>query len=343
MKRTRLGLLAAGLAALVVSGAALAQNPPTPPPGRGAPTQPRPGIQPGPGGRPVIIGPDGRPMPAPGGRGMPVPGGRNPVPGGRPGGRPLPPGFNPRGATPPPAAHHEEEAAHHECPGHGHADPPPHVNWWQGLLMVDNERAEAPGFVNKLLFRYENHKNPCDPKNMPPPFLASVLNFGLFAFVIYRFGKKPLGDALVKRKQTIMAEIDTATKLKEDAEGRLQGYEEKLENLEETLTAMRAEHAAQAEAEKKHLLSEAEERRVRMRRDAEFRIEQELKAARAVLLEEAVEGAVAAAREVLAKRTTPADLDRMAEDYLGSVGAAIASVKKPGALTTSSETRGGAA
>lgn len=335
---------------LLAGGAALAQQPGQPPPGQpGNPAQPgqpiqilprqmpgaRPGQpgQPGQPGRP-IIGPDGKPIPMPpGGRALP-PGARPGTPGmpgarPGPGGRPLPPGFNPRR---PAAAPEPEETKHaEECPGHGHDDPPPAPNWWRGILMVDNERAESPSFINKLFFRYENHKDPCDPKNQPPPVLASVLNFGLLAWVLYRYGRKPLAEALLKRKQSIMAEIDTATKLKEDAEARLHDYEDKLERLEETLAELRAEYAAQSADEKKHVLAEAEERRARMRRDAEFRIEQESKAARARLLDEAVAGAVTAAEELLAKRVSSNDLDRLADDYLASVGSAVAQRPKTGA------------
>jgi F-type H+-transporting ATPase subunit b len=198
------------------------------------------------------------------------------------------------------------------------------MNWWKGILMVNNEAAEKGGFVNELLFRYENPKDPCDHKNLPPPFLASLLNFGVLAFVLYRFGKKPLAEALVARKKTIMAEIDQATKLKEDAEDRLEEYEEKLENIEAKLEEVRADYRAQAEVEKKHILAEAEERRARMRRDAEFRIDQEMKAMRDELLREAVANAVVAAEELIAKNVTATDNDKMAADYLKSVGAALA-------------------
>jgi len=337
MKTPRIRSLAAamGLGAALVAGAALAQQParPTPPPGAVAPGQP---------GQPVQIrkidpselppqfrqpgGPaaPGGPI-APGGLRPPFPGMR-PNPGGPPQG--LPPGFNPRRPTPAPVAHHEEaeEEGHGEhewCPGHGASDPPPAPNWWRGILMVNNELAKSPSFVNQLLFRYENKKDPCDKDNAPPPFLATVINFGVLAFVLYKFGRKPLAEALVKRKTTIMAEIEAATKLREDAERRLAEYEDKFERIEETLGELRAELAAQSEQEKKHILAEAEERRARMIRDAEFRIEQEGKTARAELLQQAIAGAAIAAEELLVKKVGPSDLERMAEDYLKAVGTAI--------------------
>jgi F-type H+-transporting ATPase subunit b len=202
-------------------------------------------------------------------------------------------------------------------------DPPHHVNWWRGLIGVNNEAAQSQSAINHLLWRYHNETDPCDPKNEPPPFLASVLNFSLLAFILYRFGKKPVAEGLVKRKQTIMREIDEATELLDAARKRLADYKGKLEHLEETLEELKTEHAVQAELEKKHLLAELEERRARMRRDAEFRIEQELKAARAELLQDAVRGAVAAAERILQEQANTQDRDRIAEDYLQSIPAAL--------------------
>ncbi|KYG03294.1 ATP synthase subunit B, partial [Sorangium cellulosum] len=258
-----------------------------------------------------------------------------------PGGRPLVPGHGlrpqpgmQRARTAPPET--TEHASHGEehCPGHGPTDPPPHVNWWHGLIGVNNEAA-AKGGINALLWRYHNEQNPCDPKNEPPPFLASVLNVSLLAFIIYRFGRKPIAEALRKRKQTITQELDNASRLKEEAEKRLDEYEDKLTRLEETLAELKAEHASQAEREKAHVLAEAEQRRVRMRRDAEFRIEQELKAARVMLLQEAVQSAVTAAEELLRQRVGREDLDRANEEYLKAIPAAVsAGATRRGAQTT---------
>jgi F-type H+-transporting ATPase subunit b len=60
-----------------------------------------------------------------------------------------------------------------------------------------------------------------------------------------------------------------------------------------------------------------------MRRDAELRVEQELKAARDELLREAVLAATAAAETLVQKQMSSSDHDRMAQDYLGAIGRAL--------------------
>jgi F-type H+-transporting ATPase subunit b len=269
-----------------------------------------------------------RPNPHGGLPGQIPPGNRPPVPPGtRPSLQQFPAQPVPR-TVPVRVEKEEHHGGGHECPGHGPNDPPHHINYFQGIIGVNNEKAQQDGFLNKLLWRYHNKSDPCDEKNQPPPLLASVLNFGLLVFILYRFGRKPLSEALVKRKQSIMGEIENATRLKKEARARLVDYEERFEKIEETLAALTAEHAAQSEREKKHILAEAEERRLRMRRDAEFRIEQEIKAARIELLHEAVDSAIAAAEELIQKRVSEGDIQRMADDYLSSVSAALSTAGK---------------
>jgi F-type H+-transporting ATPase subunit b len=346
MTRIRRAAYSALVVALLASSFSWAQPVPQPgQPGQGQPGQGQPGQgQPG-------QGQPGQPNPHAGQPGFPPnPHGAPPPGRGRPGGpgqqmnprrvgpqgMPGMPGMpnrqlgqrRPGSAPVPPKKAHDDGGHKKVCPGHGPTDKPHHINWWQGLLMVNNERAEKGGFLNHLLFRYHNDQDPCDPKNEPPPFLASILNFAALGYLLVRFGRKPLAEALVKRREGIMNEIETATRLREEAEDRLLEYEEKLENMQDKLEELRTEYAAAAEAERKHILQEAEERRARMRRDAEFRIEQELKQARVELLREAVEGAVVAAEELIAKRVGPPDLDRIANEYLRSIGPSLAAQAK---------------
>ena len=78
---------------------------------------------------------------------------------------------------------------------HDEGAPPAPVNWWHGLL------GKKEGVHPNILWR--------SPEE-PPPFLASVINFALFAFIVVYFGKKPLAAALAKRKESIMREIEDA-------------------------------------------------------------------------------------------------------------------------------------
>jgi F-type H+-transporting ATPase subunit b len=241
---------------------------------------------------------------------------------GRPG---LPGNVRPQPAQ---AAHAAEDhgGAHGgHCPGHGPEDPPHfnQINWWHGMVGVNNEKAQSANAVDKLLWRYHNPMDPCDPKNEGTPLFAALLNLAVLGYVVYHFGRKPISEALVKRKHDIMSEIETASRLELEAKKRLSEYEDKFEQINDTLKSLKAEYAVQGEVEKKHIVAEAEERRLRMRRDAEFRVEQELRAVRIALMHEAVSSATTAAEEIIRKRTAQADIDRMSEEYLASLRTAL--------------------
>lgn len=314
-----------------------------PPPGAQPPGRPNlpTGVQPGmPAGHPPV----GQPGMPPGAQGQPRGPSIQKLPG-------PPPGF--QGKLPPPrpapapaghGAHEESHEAEHagHCPGHGPYDPVKisDVNWWRGMIAVNNDAAKfetddhghehrVDPFLSQLLWRYENKADPCDHKSEAPPFLASIFNFGLLLFVLVRFGKKPLGEALKKRKDDIMKEIDTAATLRRQSKERLAEYESKIERIEDTLAELREEYAAQAEAEKKRVLEEAEERRARMKRDAEFRVEQERKAARIAVMSEAVDRATAKAEELMTAQSNKSDTDRLVEEYLASISATFGKSDAP--------------
>jgi F-type H+-transporting ATPase subunit b len=190
--------------------------------------------------------------------------------------------------------------------GHGaahedHNAPPHAMNWFYGFLGTD-DKVEP-----NLLWR---------KPDMPPPFLANLINFALFAYVIVRFGKKPLQEALTSRKKAIMQDIDAATKMLDDATKRLNQYEDKLRHIDQEIERIKKDFREQGERDKERILAEAKDKRERMLKDAQFLIEQEAKQLRIDLIRETVDAAVQAAEQILVQKITSADHDRIAEDYL---------------------------
>jgi F-type H+-transporting ATPase subunit b len=208
-------------------------------------------------------------------------------------------------------------------------DPPPHINWYQGLLGVNNEKSQSPRFIDRLLWRYHNAKDECDHKNQEPPVLASVINFALLAYLLFRFGKGPVMSALAKRKKDITQDIDSANELKQDAEKRLTSYQRQLNRIEERRQELVEEHRLQWEIEKKRILDEAQEKSDRLRKDARFRVDQELKQAQVDMLRESIDAAVAAAEDLIKTRVQGADQERLADEYLAGVAASLQPGRAP--------------
>jgi F0F1-type ATP synthase membrane subunit b/b' len=153
-----------------------------------------------------------------------------------------------------------------------------------------------------------------------PPYIAMLINFGILAAGYYLLGRKPIAAGLQARRDTIVKDIEEAQRMKHEAEARARVYQSKLETLEVELQSARDSLLGAGQAEKERIVREAEAKAERMQRDAEFLVEQELKQIRGNLWRETVEAAVLAAEDLLKKRVTPADQERLAEDYLADLG-----------------------
>jgi len=154
-----------------------------------------------------------------------------------------------------------------------------------------------------------------------------ILNSAILFFVLVRFGGPRLNQALKDRKLRITEGMRQAAAMREEAEERLREYEEKLANVDQQIAEARKQILDLAKVEREHAMREAREKRDRMERDARLLIDQEFKAAREMLMEEAVRSAVAAARQVIAEQATPADEHRLRAEYLTDVRGAKLSVR----------------
>jgi F-type H+-transporting ATPase subunit b len=192
-------------------------------------------------------------------------------------------------------------AAEDERGEHGDAA---EFNWAYGFV------GEKDGVEPSLLYR---------PKGMAPPFLANVINAALLFTILAAVSKKPIAEALKKRKEHLVGAMQEAAKMKADSEVSLAEYEKKLAHIGEEIERIRREMRESAETERRRILAEAKERRERMERDAKLLVEQELKAARETLMHETVASALRSAEEILAKQLGPADQDRIARDFLETV------------------------
>ncbi len=214
----------------------------------------------------------------------------------------------------PAAAHGEAQAAKHG-EGHGEGDHAPtfhDINWGYGFL------GEKAGAEPSLLWR---------PKGMPVPFGALALNAAILYWLLIKFGKKPISDALKARKLGIMKGMEEAGKMKADAEASLAKYKKQLDEIDSEVERIRREMKESGEAESARILSEAKERRERMEKDARTLVEQELKAARETLLRDTVRAAVKSAEATLVAKIGDGDRQRLGDEFLASVKASGAALR----------------
>jgi F-type H+-transporting ATPase subunit b len=190
--------------------------------------------------------------------------------------------------------------------GHGVGE----INWYHGLI------AERDGVEPSLLWR---------EKGTPPPVLAMVFNTAILFYLIGKYGAPKMSEALKKRKVGIMQGMNEAQKMKEDAEDRLAEYEEKLKHIGDEIERVKREMREAGEAERVRVLAEAKEKRVRLERDALLLIDQELNAARELLLRETVRSAVSSAQDLLTRNVSVNDQHRLTDEYIKGVSTALGS------------------
>lgn len=147
-----------------------------------------------------------------------------------------------------------------------------------------------------------------------------LVNFLIFVYIIKRFAVPLVRDFLQSRRAEVLATIKEATERKERAEALVREYKERLAGLDQEVQSIQALLRADGEREKGKLLSEAQATAAKIKEDARFLADQEVKVARQKIREELANQAEASARELIRQHLSPADQRRLAEDFIVSVG-----------------------
>jgi F-type H+-transporting ATPase subunit b len=95
------------------------------------------------------------------------------------------------------------------------------------------------------------------------------------------------------------------------------------------MVEIRGDMIKAGEAERDRIVEQAEEKASRIRKDASFLIDQQIKQLRNDLTQQAANAAVLAAKELLQQRTTDTDQDRLAEAYLERLDEVIEEGQQP--------------
>lgn len=157
---------------------------------------------------------------------------------------------------------------------------------------------------------------------------ASIVNFFVLLGIVIYLAKKPTKSFLMTRRAEVVEGLEEAKRLKEAAEAKYAEYQKRLANLDNELAELRAEIVKSGEAERDRIVAEAEHKAARLRKDAQFLIEQQLKQLRIDLTREAVEASIAAAQAVLTQNTSATDQERVARDYLQKLATAKTEVSQ---------------
>jgi F-type H+-transporting ATPase subunit b len=147
-----------------------------------------------------------------------------------------------------------------------------------------------------------------------------LANFIIYAFIIVKFAFPLARDFIKTRREEVLSTITQASGRKRAAEALVSEYKTKLAGLDKEIQSIRVSLRDEGEREKSKLLSEAHALAVRIKEDARFLADQEVKVARQKLREEMANQAEATARELVQRNLSGADQSRLMQDFIQSIG-----------------------
>lgn len=155
----------------------------------------------------------------------------------------------------------------------------------------------------------------------PADLLWPTVNFLIFAFVLVRFLRGPLGEYFRARSARLRDALLAGARAREEANAVRSALARDVENLPALREQLRADLRATAELEAQNLLAFGRKAADRIRADARLLAGQELAAAREALRAELVEEAVRHATALLRRALGPEDQARFVRDFVSEAGA----------------------
>ena len=147
-----------------------------------------------------------------------------------------------------------------------------------------------------------------------------LINFLIFAYIVWRYGIPFLRSHLRSRREQILASVESAAESQKRARALLEAYRGRLARLNEEMRKVRDELREGGEREKARLLRQAEELSKKIRAEADWVVDQEVRVARQEVREELARRARAAAEQLVKAHLAPSDQRRLVQDFLSRVG-----------------------
>jgi F-type H+-transporting ATPase subunit b len=155
---------------------------------------------------------------------------------------------------------------------------------------------------------------------MSPPFLYALLNFALLLLILAKWGSPAARKVAQTRHDQIKSALDEAAKLRDEAKKKLEDYESRIKDVDSEIKKLVDGIRADAEADKKRILEQAEKQAEQMKRDADLRIAAEIELARTQLGREVSNAAAKATEKILRDKTTPDDQNKLVSTFISGMG-----------------------
>ena len=154
----------------------------------------------------------------------------------------------------------------------------------------------------------------------PGLIIWTFIIFGIVLFLLHRFAWSPISQALDRRAEKIHSDIDRAQKLKEEAEGKLSQYLERLDSLKEEGQKLIEQSRKEAEEQGEKIMIQAREEASVLLEGAHREILSAKDKALAEVEKHIIDLTIQVASQVLERRLDPKDQKKFTEEALEALG-----------------------
>jgi F-type H+-transporting ATPase subunit b len=151
-------------------------------------------------------------------------------------------------------------------------------------------------------------------------YFWKVINFGILAFILFKYGRKPLQSFLKQRAELIEKTLKEAKEAKEAAEKALLKVEERLKTKDKEIEEILSASKRFGEEVRESLIQQSDKLREKILEQARVNIEYELKSAKEAIKAEAVEIAMGLAEKKIKERLTKEEQQKLLEESLTKIG-----------------------
>jgi F-type H+-transporting ATPase subunit b len=151
-------------------------------------------------------------------------------------------------------------------------------------------------------------------------YMWKIINFGVLAFILFKFARKPLQNFLQKRTELIEKTLSEAKEAKEAATKALREVDERLKVKDSEIEAILAAAKKSGGHERDSIVAESDKLKAKILEQAKTNIEYELKHAKEAIKAEAVELAMELAEKKLQEKLTKEDQSKLLDESLVKIG-----------------------
>lgn len=146
-----------------------------------------------------------------------------------------------------------------------------------------------------------------------------ILNFALFAFIIYKLGGQKIKDFFGSRRQQIASQLSDLEARKGEAQKKLQEVEKSIANLKAEQQEVLEQARAQGEAMKEAILKKAREDAEKIKAQAKVKADQELQHVIEGLKDELADLIIESAEKMIVAKLGKKEQERLIDEYLTKV------------------------